>query len=72
MGDRITLALGGAVSVNYTEAEPEPAVARSGLLAVQIHAGGPMEVQFKDVMIQPLPTPTRGQSERRRDFICGL
>ncbi len=28
------------------------------MLAVQIHAGGPMEVQFKDVMIQELPVPT--------------
>jgi dienelactone hydrolase len=58
MGDHITLGLGGAVAVNYTESEPPPKVARSGLIAVQIHAGGPMEVQFKDVMIQPLPTPT--------------
>ena len=56
MGDQITLGLGGAASVNYRETEPS--VARSGLLAVQIHAGGPMEVQFKDVMIQELPTPT--------------
>ncbi len=55
MGDQITLSLGGEVSVNYHETDPS--VARSGLLAVQIHAGGPMEVQFKDVMIQELPTP---------------
>jgi pimeloyl-ACP methyl ester carboxylesterase/prenyltransferase beta subunit len=58
MGDHITLTLGGAGAVNYTEPEPSSKVARSGLIAVQIHAGGPMEVQFKDVMIQPLPTPT--------------
>ena len=36
----------------------DPSIARSGLVAVQIHAGGPMEVQFRDMMIQPLPTPT--------------
>ena len=30
----------------------------SGKIAVQIHAGGPMEVQFKDILIQALPTPT--------------
>ena len=35
----------------------------SGKIAVQIHAGGPMEVQFKDILIQALPTPDR----RRRD-----
>ena len=56
MGDRITLGLGGSVAVNYRETDP--GVARSGLLAVQIHAGGPMEIQFRDVVIQPLPTPT--------------
>ncbi len=48
--------MNGKRSVEYHE--PDPAIARSGLLAVQIHAGGPMEVQFKDMMIQPLPTPT--------------
>ena len=26
-----------------------------GLIAVQIHAGGPMEVQFKDIQIRVLP-----------------
>src|SRR5262249_41042354 len=54
MGDQITLTLGGSVAVRYKEAEPK--IARDGLLAVQIHAGGPMEVQFKDMMIQELPT----------------
>ena len=54
-GDKIVLSLNGKKSVEYHE--PDPAIARSGLLAVQIHAGGPMEVQFKDVMIQPLPIP---------------
>jgi len=55
IGDRITVGLNGAGSVNYRETEP--GIARSGLLAAQIHAGGPSEVQFKDLMIQPLPTP---------------
>ena len=43
--------------------ETDPSIARSGLLAVQIHAGGPMEVQFKDMMIQPLPTPDGRQAD---------
>ena len=50
------------VAVEYHE--PDPAIARSGLLAVQIHAGGPMEVQFKNMMIQPLPTPDGRRSDR--------
>ena len=55
-GDKIVLSINGKRSVEYHE--PDAAIARSGLLALQIHAGGPMEVQYKDVLIQPLPTPT--------------
>jgi predicted esterase/prenyltransferase beta subunit len=55
-GDKIVLSINGKKSVEYHE--PEAAVARSGLLAVQLHAGGPTEIQFKDAMIQPLPIPT--------------
>ncbi len=59
MGEKIRLSLSGGTTVNdYREDNSQ--IARSGLLAVQIHAGGPMEVQFKDVMIQPLPMPTAG------------
>ena len=61
MGDQITLSLNGVTSVDYREADPE--IARDGKIAVQIHAGGPMEVQFKDILIQALPDPDR----RRRD-----
>jgi pimeloyl-ACP methyl ester carboxylesterase len=55
-GDGITLTLNGKDSVTYRETDAN--IARDGLLAVQIHAGGPMEVQYKDMYIQPLPTPT--------------
>ncbi|MGZ3380668.1 MAG: family 16 glycoside hydrolase [Isosphaeraceae bacterium] len=53
MGDRITLYLNGVASVVYREEVPN--IAREGLIAVQIHAGGPMEVQFKDIRIRVLP-----------------
>ena len=66
-GDKIVLSINGKKSVEYHE--PDAAIARSGLLAVQIHAGGPMEVQFKDVMIQPLPIPT-ADNPRHRDSTC--
>jgi pimeloyl-ACP methyl ester carboxylesterase/prenyltransferase beta subunit len=56
MGDRINLSLNGKGSVNYRETEPN--IARSGLLGVQLHSGGPTEIQFKNLMIQPLPAPT--------------
>ncbi|HKI21234.1 MAG TPA: family 16 glycoside hydrolase, partial [Isosphaeraceae bacterium] len=59
-GDRIDISLSGQTTVNnYREEDSQ--IARSGLLAVQIHAGGPMEIQFRDVMIQPLPVPTPGR-----------
>lgn len=53
--DQITLTLNGVTSVSYRE--PDAEIARTpGKIAVQIHSGGPMEVQFKDILIQPLPT----------------
>ena len=55
MGDEITLSLNGVESVKYKETDP--AIAREGRIAVQIHAGGPMKVEFKDIYIQPLPSP---------------
>ncbi|WP_165245700.1 family 16 glycoside hydrolase [Paludisphaera soli] len=54
-GDRITIYLNGAVAVDYKETDP--AIARDGLIALQVHSGEPMEVQFKDVMIQRVPSP---------------
>ncbi|WP_165072348.1 family 16 glycoside hydrolase [Paludisphaera rhizosphaerae] len=54
-GDKITTYLNGVTSVSYTETDPT--VARDGLIALQVHSGGPMEVQFKDVMIQRVPSP---------------
>lgn len=56
IGDKVVLTLNGVTSVTYTE--PDAAIARTGRIAVQIHAGGPMVVQFKDILIQPLPDPT--------------
>jgi hypothetical protein len=53
MGDHVTLYLNGAAAATYRE--DAPAIARDGLIAVQIHAGDPMEVQFKDLLVRPLP-----------------
>jgi predicted peptidase len=56
MGSTIRLFLNNVRSVEYKEADPE--IKRDGKIAVQVHAGGPMQVAFKDVWIQPLPRPT--------------
>jgi hypothetical protein len=51
-GAKITLTLNGLKTVEYTEADAT--IARTGIFAVQIHAGGPMEVQFKNIRIKEL------------------
>jgi len=56
LGNKITLALNGTTSVRYTEEDAK--IADGGKIAVQIHAGGPMQIQFKDIYIQPVPRPT--------------
>ena len=53
MGDHITITLNGVTSVDYRETDAT--IARDGRIAVQIHAGGPMKVEFKDLYIQALP-----------------
>ena len=53
MNDRVTIYLNGATSAVYRE--EVAAIARDGLIAVQIHAGAPMEVRFRDLQIRPLP-----------------
>jgi hypothetical protein len=53
MGDRVSLYLNGSPTAVYREAQAE--IARDGLIAVQIHAGAPMEVHFKDLLVRPLP-----------------
>jgi pimeloyl-ACP methyl ester carboxylesterase/prenyltransferase beta subunit len=57
IGDRITLNINGQDTVRDYQ-ETDPTIARTGSVAVQMHAGSPMEIQFKDLLIQPLPTPT--------------
>jgi len=51
-GNHITLDLNGKRTVDYWENEPN--IATTGFLALQIHGGPPMEVQFKDLRIREL------------------
>lgn len=51
-GDHITLELNGLQTADYHETDP--AIARSGIIAFQIHGGAPMEVQFKNIRIKKL------------------
>ena len=51
-GPRIQLWINGVQTVDYTE--PDAEIARSGLVALQIHGGGIAEVSYKDIMIEEL------------------
>jgi len=53
-GSRVKTTLNGVVSVEVDD----PLIARRGIFALQIHAGGPMEVRFKDLKLEVLtPKP---------------
>lgn len=49
-GPRITLTLNGRTTVDFTETDP--AIPRIGHIALQIHAGPPSEVWYKDIEIE--------------------
>lgn len=52
-GKRITLAINGLQTIDYTEADPK--IEDHGVIAVQIHAGPPSEAWYKDITIVELP-----------------
>jgi len=53
-GPHITLKINGTTTVDYTEREPAEKVARAGVIAVQIHSGGPQTVEFRKPRIKEL------------------
>ncbi len=52
-GPRIRLALNGVTTVDYTE--DDPAITRSGIIAVQIHGGPPSEAWYRNLVLTELP-----------------
>ena len=55
-GPRSRLWLNGVETVDYTETDP--AIPRTGVIALQIHGNAVAEVRFKDISIEELPAPT--------------
>ncbi|MCA9040859.1 MAG: DUF1080 domain-containing protein [Planctomycetaceae bacterium] len=47
---RITLKMNDFTTVNYTE--PDPEIPRTGLIALQVHSGGPLKVEFRHIRIK--------------------
>ena len=54
VGPRITLKINGTTTVDYTEPEPPEKIARRGRIGLQIHAGGPLRVEFRNIRIKAL------------------
>jgi hypothetical protein len=52
VGNKITLTLNGVKTAEYTEEDKN--IPRDGIFAVQIHSGGPMEVQFKNLRLKEI------------------
>jgi hypothetical protein len=57
-GNRIVLKLNGQTTVDYRETDDS--IAREGIIAFQVHSGGPLRVEFKNVRIQELPKKAKG------------
>jgi len=53
-GDHIILKINGVTTVDYRE--PDAEIARSGIVALQVHSGGPMKVEFRNIRIKLLKT----------------
>lgn len=51
-GNHIKLSLNGVTTVDYRE--NEESIAREGIIALQLHAGGPLRVEFRKLRIKEL------------------
>lgn len=51
-GERISLSLNGVQTVAWCEADS--AISREGIIALQVHAGGPLRVEFRRLRIRDL------------------
>lgn len=52
-GKRIQLWINGLQTVDYTESDDS--IPQEGLIGLQVHAGPPMEIRYKDIEIAELP-----------------
>ena len=51
-GDRILLTLNGVTTADYRETDAK--IARKGIIALQVHSGGPLKVEFRNLRIKNL------------------
>jgi hypothetical protein len=51
-GNHIVLKVNGVITVDYKE--PDAEIARRGIIALQVHSGGPLKVEFRNIRIRPI------------------
>ncbi|MEI8018707.1 MAG: DUF1080 domain-containing protein [Schlesneria sp.] len=51
-GDHVVLKVNGVTTVDYKE--PDAEIARKGIVALQVHSGGPLKVEFRNIRIKSL------------------
>jgi len=64
VGKRIQLILNGEMTVDYTEEEAD--IEDRGVIALQIHGGGPSEAWYKDIEIKELGDSEETVSESKK------
>lgn len=57
VGDHITMKINGLTTVDYKE--PDAKIARTGLIALQVHSGPAMRMEFRNIRIQSIRNPNR-------------
>jgi hypothetical protein len=66
-GNHLIQKINGQVMVDVTDNDPAKR-RMEGVLALQVHAGDPMKVQFRNVRLKELPKqspPTKGEAEKK-------
>ncbi|TWT56838.1 NPCBM/NEW2 domain protein [Thalassoglobus neptunius] len=83
-GNRLILKINGHVTADVTDNDPN-GLDRSGVLALQLHSGPPMKIEFKDIQLKRLPlqdgykkvvfvagTPSHGYFSHEHNAGCKL
>ena len=51
-GDHIVLKVNGVTTVDYKE--PDADIPRKGIIALQVHSGGPLKIEFRNIRLKSL------------------
>jgi hypothetical protein len=58
-GDRVQLKMNGLTTVDYVE--PDQSIARRGIIALQVHSGPAMKIEFRNLRIKSLDASARAK-----------